>query len=287
MDVLKKYDLHKNDHSKLHFGIYDARTYFLEHFEKSTAPHRHSYFQLIWFKNPGKHYVDYEPISHVANSFFFIATEQVHHFCPEEDNSGVLFHFNDFFIHKNDALNEIETLDTLFPGFQPHVLTPDANSIRRIAFLTDALIEEHQDHHVHYREMIYHLFQSLLLTLRRSVNNTITIPAVLQKEGEKAHRFKQIIQNTVHGFHSVKWYAEKLHITPKKLTEIVKDQFGYTPMEIIHKARTEEARRLLGNTSYSIKEVAFELGFDQATYFTKYFRKFTGMTPKDFRKRVR
>jgi hypothetical protein len=62
----------------------------------------------LWLP-PGIHYIDYEAIDHPKNSFIFINTNQVHYFCTNADNEGVLIHFNDF------SSIQFRTGTTIFP----------------------------------------------------------------------------------------------------------------------------------------------------------------------------
>jgi len=100
MEEIQKYHLHKDEYSKLHFELIDSRPYFEKNLEPSTKPHRHSFYQLIWFKEPGRHFVDYQVVEHPANVMFFINKNQIHYFCPDAANQGYLFHFNEIFLDR-------------------------------------------------------------------------------------------------------------------------------------------------------------------------------------------
>ncbi|WP_435264331.1 helix-turn-helix domain-containing protein [Tenacibaculum sp. nBUS_03] len=71
-------------------------------------------------------------------------------------------------------------------------------------------------------------------------------------------------------------------MSSKKLTTLTKQHTGLTPANLIKDIKILEAKRMLSNQDVSIKEVAYSLGFDQPTYFTKYFKKETQLTPKEF-----
>lgn len=83
--------------------------------------------------------------------------------------------------------------------------------------------------------------------------------------------------------HAVKEYAHKLSVTPKHLTEIVKEQTGLTALETIHQMKVSYAKGLLTQTTMSVKQIAFELGFESPEYFTVFFKKITGVAPNQFR----
>ena len=80
-------------------------------------------------------------------------------------------------------------------------------------------------------------------------------------------------------------YASLLYITPNHLNALCKELLGESAGELIRKRIILEAKRLLVIKDYSIAEVAYELNFNDNSYFTKFFKKIEGMTPEDFRKK--
>ena len=78
--------------------------------------------------------------------------------------------------------------------------------------------------------------------------------------------------------------CEKLHVTLPHFSRQFHACYGITPHNYLTKLRLEHAMSLLLNTSLSIREIAQQSGFTESNYFTKVFRKYTHMTPGDFRK---
>jgi AraC-like DNA-binding protein len=74
-----------------------------------------------------------------------------------------------------------------------------------------------------------------------------------------------------------------MSVSEKKLNKATNQVLGKSPKEIIDERVVLEAKRLLVHTSKSIKEVGFELGFDEPTNFIKYFKKHVGRTPIEFK----
>jgi AraC-like DNA-binding protein len=79
-------------------------------------------------------------------------------------------------------------------------------------------------------------------------------------------------------------YAELLYITPNHLNAICKDILGTSAGEVIRNRVILEAKRLLINLNLSVTQIAYTLSFTDNSYFTKFFKKYTGLTPEDFRK---
>jgi AraC family transcriptional regulator, transcriptional activator of pobA len=78
-------------------------------------------------------------------------------------------------------------------------------------------------------------------------------------------------------------YAELLNITTKHLTKSVKNATGETPMNFIHKMLILEAKILLKDTTLSVAEIAYQLSFEDAAYFNRFFKQHTGVTPSTYR----
>jgi AraC family transcriptional regulator, transcriptional activator of pobA len=81
----------------------------------------------------------------------------------------------------------------------------------------------------------------------------------------------------------VAYYANKIIITEKRLNQATTNIIGKTPKEIIDARVLLEAKRILAHTNESIKEIAYQLGFEEPTNFIKYFKKHTAFTPTEFR----
>ena len=81
-------------------------------------------------------------------------------------------------------------------------------------------------------------------------------------------------------------YADLLAVTPAYLNELVKRGCGYTTSYCIQQRIVAEAKRLIMNSELSLKEISYRLGFDDASHFSKFFKKFTGKRYSDFRRQI-
>ena len=86
------------------------------------------------------------------------------------------------------------------------------------------------------------------------------------------------------GLPTVNFMAEKLNISPRYLSDVLKQETGKTAIELIHLSLISEAKNLLRLGEKSVSEIAYELGFENASYFSRLFKKQAGMTPKEFKK---
>jgi AraC family transcriptional regulator, transcriptional activator of pobA len=98
-----------------------------------------------------------------------------------------------------------------------------------------------------------------------------------------AQDFKRLVEKNFMTTHSVQDFAKMLHISSKYLGDCVREAFGKSPGDIIQDMLMIEAKVLLRQTTFSIAEIAFQLGFEEQSYFSRVFKKHTDQTPQEFR----
>lgn len=98
-----------------------------------------------------------------------------------------------------------------------------------------------------------------------------------------SNQFLALVQEHFRKERFLDFYASKLEITPKHLSRTVKKQTGYTAVEWIERFVILESKVLLKSSNLNIQQIADELNFPSQSFFGKYFKKFTGLSPKEFR----
>ncbi len=98
------------------------------------------------------------------------------------------------------------------------------------------------------------------------------------------NNFCRLVVEHCQSQHEVKFYAEKLCITPYYLSKITGKTIGFSPKELIDRQIIMEMKRLLTTTDHPIKEIAARFHFDTMSYMARFFRRHTGCTPDEFRK---
>ncbi len=96
-------------------------------------------------------------------------------------------------------------------------------------------------------------------------------------------RFIQLVVENYTKQHSVSFYAEQLSLSLPHFCTTIKKAIGLTPLEIISSILIMDAKAQLRETTMSVKEIAYSLGFTNLSFFNKYFRQHTGMTPREYR----
>lgn len=101
---------------------------------------------------------------------------------------------------------------------------------------------------------------------------------------ELFNRFMMLLERDYKQSRDVNYFAEQMHITSKYLTNIVRQVSGHTPKTIIDQYVILQLKMQLKRTGQSIKEVAWEYHFTDVSFFCRYFKKHTGITPQEVRK---
>ena len=105
----------------------------------------------------------------------------------------------------------------------------------------------------------------------------------VKREKEHFNNFLKLLSENYTAHREVGWYAEALHLTPRYLTTTIRKVSGYTVSEWINKFVIKDAKYLLKHSDMTVQQVAYELNFPNQSFFGKFFRKHTGMSPGAFR----
>ncbi|WP_149695488.1 AraC family transcriptional regulator [Chitinophaga sp. CF418] len=88
------------------------------------------------------------------------------------------------------------------------------------------------------------------------------------------------------GLPSVNYMAEQLHVSPRYLSDLLKQETGKTAIDLIHISLISEAKNLLKSADQSVAEIAYNLGFENPPYFSRLFKKEVGMSPNQFKRQA-
>lgn len=106
---------------------------------------------------------------------------------------------------------------------------------------------------------------------------------VVSRQGRMSDQFFTLVQQNFRKRRFLDFYASKLEVTPKHLSRTIKKQTGFTAVEWIERYVILEAKVLLKSSNLNIQQIADELNFPSQSFFGKYFKKQTGLSPKEFR----
>ena len=278
------YHLHKSQPEKLQFEIYDLRSYRCKNGEKAASAHSHSYYQMIWFFNAGGiHTVDFIDYPIEKDTLLFINKDQIHFFDDNLEVEGKLIHFNEsFFMHTEVDLFLKYCIFNVTTS-PCYIVDLDTNKIMH-SYLKS--IENETKHKGAFgaEEVIRFSLKSILILLERTHKSRGDVQLQFQNAYQlQFYQFKELLESHYKDGMAVSEYAALLSISAKTLSTISAKVSGKSPAAHITERVVLEAKRLLKFTSLHVSEVAFSLGFEDDSYFIKYFKRHTKVTPLAFR----
>jgi AraC family transcriptional activator of pobA len=252
---------------------------------------RLNYFSLLWIKNGnGIVKVDFSEYDFSDNQLLAFALYQPFMLTSEEKIEGIVLNFHpEFFcIHKHQA--EIACNGILFNNiYKPPYVSIDEPSKNILEMVIEQMKSEMQNPELAQYELLVSYLKIFLITATRlknqqqpeeeQIDNSITAPFILQN-------LKNYIESNFKTKHSASDYAELLNITPKALAKITKSHFNKTLTDLISERIIIEAKRELYLTNKAVKEIAYELGYDDEHYFSRFFKNNAEVSPQVYRDTV-
>ncbi|MES2701759.1 MAG: helix-turn-helix transcriptional regulator [Bacteroidota bacterium] len=254
----------------------------LTHYDFSL-PHRHNYYEIFFFtKGGGSHFIDFVEYPIHDNTIHFVSPGQVHTLRRADNSYGSIILFSrDFFHAAADGPHTLFSFPFLNNSRNPLLLTTKEEFEGFAPILHQVQNESDRNSEV-YAEIIRSYIKVVLLKCLQLFETKY--PDHKLKQGTVFNSLREMIEKEYRTQRQPAYYADKLHITEKKLNAICKDNSGESVGDYIRSRITLEAKRLLINTDHNIKEIAGFLGFDDPSYFNRFFRTNAGLTAGDFRK---
>jgi AraC-like DNA-binding protein len=250
-----------------------------------VPPYRQSDFLIIFVKTgEGKRSIGPYTYPVKANSLAIIPQRIIHASSYTSPPTGYFITFNpDFFLQQAFSYKLLNNKKVLKPSHSSYLVL---NKVQAdvITGIFEQIIGECDSRLEEGKQMIALKLLELLVLCDRYISDedhpdgTHDYSTILQT-------FNDLIEHHFAKHHDVHFYANALHTHPNNLNHIVKKETGLTAKQTIIKRLIFEARYLLVATTLSVKEIAYQLGFEDPNYFISFFKKEQSVTPVDFRKR--
>lgn len=238
--------------------------------------HRHNFFEILHFTsiNPGDtHTIDFVE--------YPISPEQIYIVKPFQVYKMVVTNQRGFsFALTKDYFNSLQVYTESYINYVVStVITPTKRELEAIKKVFDLILSEYFGKS---RKMLLDVYMSALLLQLLSVCS----------EGDMANRniidkriMKTLVLINKHFTeqHSTSFYARQVSLSEKRLNELAKKVLGFTVKQLILERLLLEAKRLISYGQLTFKEIAFELGFNDSAYFSRFFKMQSGLTPEQFK----
>lgn len=243
--------------------------------------HRHSFFYILALeKGAGEHSIDFISYPVGDHTVFIMRPGQVHQIILKSESRGYLMQFNsDFYQPVEKAAGQIlkKAISRNFYRLGPE------GSQKAFAVLR-TILEEYSNKQENYLEAIKSGLNVFFIELLRQhpvpQNLSNTNGEYVQ---ERLEEFQELLRRYITAHKQVAFYLDKLHLTAYQLNAITKATLDKTCSEVINDYIILEAKRYLLATSNQVTQIAWHLGYEDVSYFIRFFRKHTGYSPESFR----
>ncbi|HEA29822.1 MAG TPA: AraC family transcriptional regulator [Leeuwenhoekiella sp.] len=251
-------------------------------------PHRKDYYFFAFIldvKEYSRHWIDMKPYDLEARKLYFTEPSQV----QLKEESCALHVYNINFTKEFlslDSQNAIKDLPIIQNPYRGHILHLTVENFKFLLNLLDKIYTEYQ----HKSEWQHHMLRSYVSIFLIYCSRLYTQQFEKEKEQPESLLlvdFLELVDKEYRAQHEVSQYAAQLHISAGYLGDTIKQQSGKSAIAHIQERIILEAKRLIYFTEESMKEVAFSLGFEDASYFNRFFKRHTDFTPLAYKKHIR
>lgn len=261
--------------------VFDAKRHF-----QVVYPHRHDFFEVLFLTNgSGQCVVDNNRYEIKPPCVFFLSPGQAHKLELSQDIDGFIFIFTSEFYLLNytnqNRLIEFPFFYTIQQDNPPLILGGDID----VSFLEKLFIRGVNETMLEKGfsiEMMRSILD-LILTFCASIYPVDVAYKTIGKGQMLVKKFYQLVEENYLKNLSVNQYADMLCVTPNHLTQTLKQLTGRTSSEVVKAKQILEIKRLLVYTNLGITEISMQMNFADQSYFSKLFKRETGMTPQLYR----
>jgi AraC family transcriptional activator of pobA len=307
------YAIHNIDDDSARRGLLISRfgNYVDKHYQQLHAAHRHSFYHLVLFtRGGGEHIIDFVTYPVEPGQIYFMIPGQVHSWHFEGEVDGYIVHFNEeLFTSFLEDGGYLERFHFFTGNGEDGVCTLSSSALSSVVALFESMLAEAAGHFEMELDMIRIRLLELFIAVERNGRaygakgeKPDSAKEAVRRDGPAEERsggegdnvspqklalvraFKRLIDKRFRELKLPREYAELLHVTPNRLNAVCQDMVGKTAGDLIRDRVVLEAKRLLVNADLSITQIAYELNFADGSYFTKFFRKYAGVTPEEFRR---
>lgn len=242
------------------------------HPEKFEDVHRHSFFEIIWFKEThpdSRLEVDFESYPVRDNYICIIAPGQVFKMKLKGEKGHVLAISKDIF-------REVCDIEMVFiNGAKPFLLESPDEAARNILI---SLIERE-----YCNDARIDLLKAYLKAFYIVITRCLSIEDTSFRDKQRFQQLVKLVEEYYIVEQNTEFYAKQLKMTAHHLNDIVRVSRATTVKKMITQRLILEAKRELSFGTLTVKEIAFKLGFNDASYFSRFFKKHTSQNPDNFK----
>jgi len=274
----------KLNKKKAHFEIQKIS---LDIYCAANKSERSDHYKIYWIEDgSGTYEIDFKEFEIIRSGIFCISPGQIFSVKTEKVKTAYQISFDKEFYCVEAHGKEIACNGLIFNNVhRASGVTVEASESHVFSSIIDNVIAELKNPGNAHRDMVEtYLRMFLIHTLRLLDLHELRQGTMTHQKNKLVQDFIALVDKHFKTMHSVSDYARELFISPKSLAKKL-NVLGYpTSTEMIQERILIEAKRSLKFSQNSVKEIAFDLGFEDPAYFSRLFSKKEGMTPLAYRK---
>jgi len=243
--------------------------------------HRHNFFFiLVLKKGRGNHDIDFNSYKVCDDAIFFMRPGQVHQLNLKSGSSGYLMQFNRDFYSPNDKVAG----QRLRRASSKSLCQLDSEKVNSLLAIMNSIFREYTDKQEGFQEVVkanLGIFFIELIRTRQSGKSLTNVANSYQQE--RLEELSELLETHIATHKHVRQYADMLNLSSYQLNAIIRATLGISCSELINEHIILEAKRNLLATSNQVNQIAFQLGYEDVSYFIRFFKKHTGHSPVAFR----
>ena len=274
--------------SKIPFELHSLKWVKENRWHGSTEPIRLCHFVIIWIrKGSGSIHIDMNKYDVTDNSAYCISPGQIHEIKVNPEVEGCLFYFTSEFVCLTEDNYELLFNSGLFNTIsQSPVIAVNRELGTELNELSEKMMKEYNNYFGHRSSILRGYLKIFLIHLTRQFEDRTEIMLQSGRNLKLIANFFSLLEKAYQRQKQVRYYAAELGVTPNYLNEIIKNNSGVSASVHIKNRIILEAKRNLSNIGLTMKETAYDLGFDDTAHFSKYFKNATGLNFTDYKKQL-
>lgn len=252
-----------------------------------SLPKQTELYTFIWAQSEAINVIiDSVPITIKAHSILALTPIQYLQYINGQD--AIVYQFNREFYCIKDHDQEVSCVGILFFGnTNIPIIHLDKKEQRKFQILHEVFIDELETKDNIQAEMLRMLMARFIIKSTRLLKaKEGIVQTAKSSKVDLLRSFNFLVEQHFKTEHSVSFYADELFKSPKTLSNNFA-KLNRSPLQIIHERIVLEAKRLLMYTDKTAKEIAYEVGFDDASHLSRLFKKHTSQSPSDFKKQLK
>jgi len=275
---------YRNEKKDLDFEVVDIQLFYSTRPKKLLEKaYRVNFWTILYItEGAGVHYVDFKAYPYKKGDILFVQKNQVHEYRVNRSVEGYVIHINEPFFYRVEGFDGDIFLEYVDRAYGSPLLHFDTSPGLTNRSLMDMIYQEYNKKSQALQvELIASLFQSFILSLRGQVQGNRQ--ELKSRDYDHFKNFRRLVEDRYMETRNVEDYGQMMNLSTKTINQVTRRITGLSAKQFIIERVVLEIKRYLSQDHLLNYEIAEVLGFYEAANMTKFFKRYSGLSPKEFR----